>query len=226
MQIDWAGLVIKELMDDKNVGQINMEDTPILEPRPSVLTDDVRDPFTELLMFYAEKSLQFPTMIGSQGSVCKYTLSLVPLRSLSLHPQLEVLLPQYPLLPVGLIEFALHQSPPPFLQLLAIVAQGKKETSSSHYSLFHRSGASIFGSIPESAKYSVFEPPPRPPPKEAWETDPRIKNCRICKTVVFGMVRNSFIFLHILLYFISSLIDVSIAGDVGGQCVELAPPIQ
>ena len=101
MQIDWAGLVIKELMDDKNVGQINMEDTPILEPRPSVLTDDVRDPFTELLMFYAEKSLQFPTMIGSQGSVCKYTLSLVPLRSLSLHPQLEVLLPQYPATPRG-----------------------------------------------------------------------------------------------------------------------------
>lgn len=71
LQIDWAGLVIKELMNDNNVGQINMEDTPILEPRPSVLTDDVRDPFTELLMFYAEKSLQFPTMTGSQGSVCK-----------------------------------------------------------------------------------------------------------------------------------------------------------
>ena len=194
MQIDWAGLVIKELMDDKNVRQINMEDTPILEPRPSVLTDDVRDPFTELLMFYAEKSLQFPTMIGSQGSVCKYPLSLVPLLSLSLHPQREDLLPQSPLLPVALIEFALHQSPPPFLQLLAIAARGNivtKETSSSH-SLFHRSGASIFGSIPESAKYSVFEPPPRPPPKEAWETDPRIKNCRICKTVVFGMVRKWF----------------------------------
>ena len=70
-QIDWAGLVIKELMDDDNVGQINMEDTPILEPRPSVLSDDVRNPFTELLMFYAEKSLQYPTMTGSQGSICE-----------------------------------------------------------------------------------------------------------------------------------------------------------
>ena len=50
------------------VGSIDIEDAPTIEPRPSVLTDKVTNPFVPLLMFYAEKALDFPLAEDSTDS--------------------------------------------------------------------------------------------------------------------------------------------------------------
>ena len=107
IQIEWADKVIKELMEDDNIDQIYTDDTPILEPRPSILTDENRDPLTELLMFYAEKALDFPILVGSLGSVCESPLPSSP-------PWLSPSLPSSLLPPsLSLFPASLHLSLPP-----------------------------------------------------------------------------------------------------------------
>lgn len=69
-QIDWAATVIKLLSKDEHFADIDTEDTPTLDPLPSVLQgeEDNQDPFTILLMFYAKKSLEFPLLSYQMSS--------------------------------------------------------------------------------------------------------------------------------------------------------------
>ena len=53
---------MKILTEDEYASYIDTKDTPILEPRPSVLTDDITDPIIPVIMFYAEKSLAIPSL--------------------------------------------------------------------------------------------------------------------------------------------------------------------
>lgn len=72
LQIESAGKIIKTLSEDDNIMNLDTDDSPVLKHEPTVLSKQSSNdnPFLILLMFYAEKALEFPVLTLTHSGTC------------------------------------------------------------------------------------------------------------------------------------------------------------